>query len=153
MPKNICSLNTHLQNKDFIKTGNGNNLAFGEVDGFLTVWLAGKNLGPLHTGSWENITTSCNFGHISEAYGTVYKNSGLRMVVFLVIIDKNVPNQSPILTIGTLPGNASVIVLGIGVHETASISVDIKNDGYIVRSSHSQDRPISNPRYLGIALF
>lgn len=75
------------------------------------------------------------------------------MVVFLVIIDKNVPNQSPILTIGTLPGNASVIVLGIGVHETASISVDIKNDGYIVRSSHSQDRPISNPRYLGIALF
>ena len=103
-------------------------------------------------GSWEDITGSCNLGYVPDSWGNVYKNIKLRMVVFYIGAN-SVNNQSPILGIGQLPGDATVKVIGIASCSTSGVSVDIKNDRYIVRSSHSQDRPISDPRYLGIALF
>lgn len=103
-------------------------------------------------GSWEDITGSCNFGYVPDSWGNVYKNIKLRMVVFYIGAN-SVNNQSPILGIGQLPGDATVKVIGIASCSTSGVSVDIKNDRYIVRSSHSQDGPILDPRYLGIALF
>ena len=103
-------------------------------------------------GSWEDITGSCNLGYVPDSWGNVYKNIKLRMVVFYIGAN-SVNNQSPILGIGQLPGDATVKVIGIASCSTSGVSVDIKNDRYIVRSSHSQDRSISDPRYLGIALF
>ena len=103
-------------------------------------------------GSWEDITGSCNLGYVPDSWGNVYKNIKLRMVVFYIGAN-SVNNQSPILGIGQLPGDATVKVIGIASCSTSGVSVDIKNDRYIVRSSHSQDGPILDPRYLGIALF
>ena len=65
----ICAhfseLNTHLQLKDYIKTGNGNNLAFGEIGKAVTVWLDGESLGALPVGSQA----------IRAGAGTAYVNA------------------------------------------------------------------------------
>ena len=61
----IDALNTHLQNKDFIKTGNGKTLAFGEIGKAVTVWLDGESLGALPVGSQA----------IRAGAGTAYVNA------------------------------------------------------------------------------
>lgn len=61
----LNELNTHLQLKDYIKTGNGNNLAFGEIGKAVTVWLDGESLGALPVGSQA----------IRAGAGTAYVNA------------------------------------------------------------------------------
>ena len=104
---------------------------------------------------WENIINQCNcpYGFIIE-HSFVYINRYFRIVYFGLYISQSVGNQTHIISIGTLPAdNNPKLLISSCNTETAGVSVNLRNTGASIYSSHSQNISITQPRYSGVITY
>ena len=75
------------------------------------------------------------------------------MIFCYMPINQDISNQQDIVAIAMLPETKSIKIAGIGTSETSEVSIDIYTNSNTIKSSHSIDKSVSQPRYIAIGFY
>lgn len=108
-----------------------------------------SNLG----GSWTDVTNDCLWYLTRHSKAKILINRNLKLILCYIPINQNVSNQSNIVTIAGLPIVKSIDFFGIGTSETSNVSIDIGYSSNTLKSSHSKNVDVSQPRYFALGCY